>query len=248
MPPLPPSPFDGAIDRRKRDGSLFRVLQGLLPYVWPSQRPDLRRRIYLAFALMIAAKLITVCVPFAFKWATDAVSRESHTHAPAGHELLGLLWGPLALTALYGGLRIAMGFFHAGARRAVRRGRDERRAPPRAGGVRPPARALAALPPRAQDRRPDPRAGAGPQRDRDDRAHDHAHRGADGHRVRADPRRAVRAVRRALRRRRLRHDRDLPRLDLRRDELADVDPPLDERERHRRQHQGDRLAAQLRDG
>ena len=61
MPPLPPSPFDGAIDRRKRDASLFRVLRGLLPYVWPSQRPDLRRRIYLAFALMIAAKLITVC-------------------------------------------------------------------------------------------------------------------------------------------------------------------------------------------
>jgi ATP-binding cassette, subfamily B, heavy metal transporter len=110
MPPLPPSPFDGAIDRRKRDASLFRVLRGLLPYVWPSQRPDLRRRIYLAFALMIAAKLITVCVPFAFKWATDAVARESRTHVPAGHELLGLLWGPMALTALYGGLRIVMGF------------------------------------------------------------------------------------------------------------------------------------------
>ncbi len=129
MPPLPPSPFDGAIDRRKRDGSLFRVLQGLMPYVWPSQRPDLRRRIYLAFALMIAAKLITVCVPFAFKWATDAVAHEARTHGPAGHELLGLLWGPLALTALYGGLRIAMGFstqvrdalFAAVAMNAVRR-------------------------------------------------------------------------------------------------------------------------------
>ena len=129
MPPLPPSPFDGAIDRRKRDGSLFRVLQGLMPYVWPSQRLDLRRRIYLAFALMIAAKLITVCVPFAFKWATDAVAHEARTNGPAGHELLGLLWGPLALTALYGGLRIAMGFstqvrdalFAAVAMNAVRR-------------------------------------------------------------------------------------------------------------------------------
>ena len=148
MPPLPPSPFDGALDRRKRDGSLFRVLQGLMPYVWPSTRPDLRRRIYLAFALMIAAKLITVCVPFAFKWATDAVSRESHTHAPAGHELLGLLWGPLALTALYGGLRIAMGFSTQVRDALFAAVRDERRAPPRAGGVRPPARALAALPPR----------------------------------------------------------------------------------------------------
>ena len=129
MAPLPPSPYDGTLDRRKRDASLARVLRGLLPYVWPSSRPDLRRRIYLAFALMIAAKLVTVCVPFAFKWATDALARETRTHAFAGHELLGLLWGPLALTLLYGALRIVMGLttqvrdalFAAVAMNAVRR-------------------------------------------------------------------------------------------------------------------------------
>ena len=32
------------------------------------------------------------------------------------------------------------------------------------------------------------------------------------------------------------------------EQLAHLDPPRDERHRHRRQHQGDRLAAQLRDG
>ena len=129
MAPLPPSPYDGSIDGRRREASLGRVMAGLMPYVWPSSRPDLRRRIYLAFALMVAAKLVTVCVPFAFKWATDAVAREARTHAPAGHELFGLLLGPLALTALYGGLRVVMAFstqirdalFAAVAMNAVRR-------------------------------------------------------------------------------------------------------------------------------
>ncbi len=129
MAPLPPSPYDGSIDGRRREASLGRVMAGLMPYVWPSSRPDLRRRIYLAFALMVAAKLVTVCVPFAFKWATDAVAREARTHAPAGHELFGLLLGPLALTALYGGLRVIMAFstqirdalFAAVAMNAVRR-------------------------------------------------------------------------------------------------------------------------------
>ncbi len=129
MASLPPSPYDGTLRRPKIEARLFPVLRKLAPYVWPWTRPDLRRRIYVAFALMIAAKLITIAVPFAFKWATDAVSREARTHAFAGHELFGVLLGPLALTALYGGLRVAMGFatqgrdalFAAVAMNAVRR-------------------------------------------------------------------------------------------------------------------------------
>ena len=195
--------------------------------------------------------------PIAFKWATDAVtariaaarpwrSKSSRTATnvlrPRCSALLALVMPSTACCAFCHGAR------HAGARRALRRRGDERRAPPGAGGLRPPPQPVAALPSRAQDRRPHPRARARPQRDRDDRAHHHAHRRADGDRVRADPRRALRAVRHRLCRRRAGHDRGLSRLHLPRDELADVDPPLDERIRHRRQHQGDRLAAQLRDG
>lgn len=82
-------------------------MRKLLPYVWPSTRPDLKWRIYGAFALMFVAKLITVAVPYAYKWATDAVAGTAH--GKPAHELFGLLLGPLALTALYGLLRIAMG-------------------------------------------------------------------------------------------------------------------------------------------
>ncbi len=108
---------------------LTAMLRKLTPYVWPHARPDLRRRVYFALVLMIAAKLVTVAVPYAFKWATDAVAAEAHG-APAGtHRVLGLLLGPLALTALYGIGRVLMqlttqgrdALFAAVAMNAVRR-------------------------------------------------------------------------------------------------------------------------------
>ena len=135
MTSLPPSPSDQAIDasaiaRRVQLAPRFTgMLRKLVPYVWPHGRADLRRRIYVALALMLLAKLVTVAVPYAFKWATDAVTRETRTHAPATHDLLGLALGPIALVALYGALRVLMGFatqardalFAAVAMNAVRR-------------------------------------------------------------------------------------------------------------------------------
>ena len=43
------------------------ILVQLWPYIWPSQRPDLRRRIYGAFVLLVFAKLATVAMPYSFK-------------------------------------------------------------------------------------------------------------------------------------------------------------------------------------
>ena len=135
MAPLPPSPSDQVLDvaalarRAERRSQLSEMLRKLAPYVWPRARPDLRRRIYVALALMLVAKLVTVAVPYAFKWATDAVTREARTHAAASHDLLGLALGPMALVALYGVLRVLMSFatqgrdalFAAVAMNAVRR-------------------------------------------------------------------------------------------------------------------------------
>ena len=85
--------------------SLGATLRQLWPYIWPSDRADLRRRIYLALALMVVGKLVTVAVPYSFKWATDAlVGRED---GPVRH-LPSLLAGPVALTLAYGALRMLM--------------------------------------------------------------------------------------------------------------------------------------------
>ena len=53
--------------------STLATLRDLWPYMWPSDRPDLKRRVGLALAVLVAAKIVTVLVPFTYKWATDAL-------------------------------------------------------------------------------------------------------------------------------------------------------------------------------
>ncbi|MGI3900551.1 MAG: ABCB family ABC transporter ATP-binding protein/permease [Janthinobacterium lividum] len=100
----PKSAAGASVDPRAQT-SLAATVRHLWPYIWPSDRADLRLRIYLALVLMVLGKLVTVAIPYSFKWATDAlVGREDAAvaHLPA------ILAGPLALTLLYGLLRMLM--------------------------------------------------------------------------------------------------------------------------------------------
>ena len=119
----------------------------------------------------------------------------------------------------------------ANARRRVRQGGDARGAPARLPHLRAYARAVVALPPRAQDRRTDACAPARPRRDRDHRAHGDPATRADHHRSDARNRRADVAVRLALRHggpdRRL----DVYGLHLSCDRMAHRHPSQDERQR-----------------
>lgn len=99
----------------------------LWPYLWPHDRADLRLRIYIAFALLLAAKIVTVLMPYSFKWATDALTGEL---GGAGVQVTAPLWGgAVALTVLYGLMRMLMagltqlrdGIFASVAMNAVRR-------------------------------------------------------------------------------------------------------------------------------
>src|SRR5579863_8928311 len=83
----------------------------LWPYIWPKDRGDLKLRVVLAVWLMIAAKLATIAVPYAFKWATDALAGE---RALDKIPLPALLSGVAMLTVVYGVLRILMSLFTQG--------------------------------------------------------------------------------------------------------------------------------------
>jgi hypothetical protein len=48
-------------------GTLLSTLRGLWPHMWPASRADLKRRVVLAFVLLVGAKLATMVMPFAFK-------------------------------------------------------------------------------------------------------------------------------------------------------------------------------------
>ena len=48
-----------------------RVRSVILPFLWPRASAGLRARVVIALVLLIAAKLITVQVPFLFKAVVD---------------------------------------------------------------------------------------------------------------------------------------------------------------------------------
>ncbi len=81
------------------------IWQRLWHYVWPSDRRDLQLRVFATLILLLLAKLVTIAIPYSFKWATDALTGHGAEH------LFGIVEGALALTVIYGFLRIAMAFF-----------------------------------------------------------------------------------------------------------------------------------------
>ncbi|MEA2977724.1 MAG: ATP-binding cassette, subfamily heavy metal transporter [Alphaproteobacteria bacterium] len=111
------------------DGSLVLTIRRLWPYIWPTDRPDLKFRIMLAIALLFVAKLATMAVPFTFKWATDALTGQGTAPVASSSWLGWMFAAPVALTIAYGGTRILMavitqwrdGMFAKVAMNAVRR-------------------------------------------------------------------------------------------------------------------------------
>ena len=110
-------------------GALLKTVIHLWPYIWPSDRRDLKRRVIGAMVLLLAAKLATIAVPFTFKWAIDALAGQGSAPVAASEWLVWALAVPVAMTIAYGGMRILMavltqlrdGLFAKVAMHAVRR-------------------------------------------------------------------------------------------------------------------------------
>src|SRR6476661_5783205 len=110
-------------------GALLTTLVHLWPYIWPSDRRDLKGRVIGSVVLLLAAKLATMAVPFTFKWATDALAGHGSAPVAASNWLLWAIAAPIAMTIAYGGMRILMaaltqlrdGLFAKVAMNAVRR-------------------------------------------------------------------------------------------------------------------------------
>lgn len=59
-----------------KSGETLRTLRNLWPYMWPSGRPDLQRRVIFALFYLVLAKLVLLSVPYFFKFATNALVSE----------------------------------------------------------------------------------------------------------------------------------------------------------------------------
>ncbi len=94
-----------------RRATLAGTAQLLWPYIWPADRADLKLRVFLAVALMLLSKLITIAIPYSYKWATDAVAGKLASDVVP---LPGVFVGAAALTVAYGALRVAMALTQQG--------------------------------------------------------------------------------------------------------------------------------------
>src|SRR5690606_12680757 len=110
-------------------GALMATIVHLWPYIWPSDRRDLKMRVVWATLLLLLAKFATIVTPFTFKWATDALAGAGSAPVSANDWLLWAMAAPIAMTLAYGGMRVIMalttqmrdGVFAKVAMHAVRR-------------------------------------------------------------------------------------------------------------------------------
>ena len=105
---MSPSMQKPAEDAPIGDGKLLPTLLALWPYIWPKNRRDLQLRVLLSLVLVVIAKLVTVTVPYTFKWATDALVEASSGRQGETENMLWIIGAPITATVIYGLTRILM--------------------------------------------------------------------------------------------------------------------------------------------
>ena len=85
----------------------MRTIRKVMPYLWPSDKPEIKTRVVAALVVLVIARLVAVVTPFFYKAAVDALAPVAEEAPPA----LMLAMGAVGLTVAYGGLRLlAVGF------------------------------------------------------------------------------------------------------------------------------------------
>ena len=82
MPPTAPA----AKDREPLDG--WRTVKRFVPYLWPADRPALKRRIVGAMAFVLLAKAAALALPYVYKRAVDAMTTPANEAAMAAMALV----------------------------------------------------------------------------------------------------------------------------------------------------------------
>ena len=68
-------------DNRPLEADGWQTLRRFIPYLWPRDNPALKRRILAAMGFVLAAKAVTLALPFAYKYAIDAMASPSRQGA-----------------------------------------------------------------------------------------------------------------------------------------------------------------------
>ena len=97
------APFDVKLSHSTDHWTVFK---GLVPFVWPEGRPDLRRNVVLAVIILVLAKLVTITVPIIFKEVTDVLTGSATGESALSATSLAI--GASGLIIAYATLRVLM--------------------------------------------------------------------------------------------------------------------------------------------
>lgn len=97
------APFDVKLTHTTDHWTVFK---GLLPYIWPEGRHDLRRNVVLAVLVLVAAKLVTITIPIVFKEVVDVLTGEATGRSALS--AMSLAIGALGLIVAYATFRVLM--------------------------------------------------------------------------------------------------------------------------------------------
>src|SRR4029079_14325095 len=82
--------------------TLIGTLVHLWPYIWPSDRADLKMRVVWSMVLLLLATLAPLPVPFTFKWAIDALTGANTARVQSSNWQLWVIASPVIMTLGYG--------------------------------------------------------------------------------------------------------------------------------------------------
>ena len=92
-------------------GGMKGTFVNLWPYMWPSDRPDLKRRVLYASIFMVIGKVVTVLIPYFYKLGTDALTGELDKSGGINELLPLVLLTPVMLVVAYNiGRVVSLGF------------------------------------------------------------------------------------------------------------------------------------------
>lgn len=101
MSPPPASQATQTANFPKPKPKFQETLAFLNPYLWPRDRADLRLQVVWALLFMLFGKLLTVAIPYTYKWSTNALTENKDI------QFWGLLAaGPIVLVIAYGVARM----------------------------------------------------------------------------------------------------------------------------------------------
>ena len=89
-----------------------QILKQMMTYVWPKDRPDIKKRVVVSMGLLVTAKLVNVEVPFIFKYTVDFLNANTGNMLAFSDPSSTIMTTALALCLGYGAARAGSSFFN----------------------------------------------------------------------------------------------------------------------------------------